>query len=144
MSVDDRLVKVLSRLHAASYRMTRGAIGRRLVDNDMLLLTTEGRSSRSPHTVPLLYLTEDDRLVVVASYGGRDHHPEWYRNLVATPKVLVQVRGEIRPVVATTMTAGERSAWWPRFVDTYSDYATYQARTDREIPLVWLDPDPGV
>ena len=141
--MDDRLVKVLSRLHAGAYRVTRGAVGKRLVDNDMLLLTTVGRSSQSPHTVPLLYLTEDDRLVVVASYGGRDHHPEWYRNLVATPNARVQVRGEVRPVIATTMTAAERSAWWPRFVDTYGDYATYQSRTDREIPLVWLDPDPG-
>ena len=141
--MDDRLVKVLSRIHTAAYRMTRGAIGRRLVDNDMLLLTSVGRSTQSPHTVPLLYLTEGDRLIVVASYGGRDDHPEWYRNLVATPNARVQVRAVTRPVIATTMTATERMAWWPRFVDAYGDYATYQSRTDREIPLVRLDPDPG-
>jgi deazaflavin-dependent oxidoreductase (nitroreductase family) len=123
--------------------MTRGAVGKRLVDNDMLLLTTVGRSSRSPHTVPLLYLAANDRLIVVASYGGRDHHPEWYRNLVTTPNAHVQVRGRVRRVIATTMSAADRSAWWPRFVEAYGGYATYQSLTDREIPLVWLDPDPG-
>ena len=135
----DTAVKNLSRLHTALYRATNGLIGRRLVHNDMLLLTTRGRVTGSDHTVPLLYLQEDQRLVVVASYGGRPRHPEWYRNLVHEPRARVQILGERTDVVATTMTGAERSSWWPRIVGAYGDYATYQSRTTREIPVVWLD-----
>jgi len=104
----------------------------------MLLLSTTGRNTGSRHTVPLLYLTNGNSLVVVASYGGRPNHPEWYRNLLADPVASVQILGEQRAVEATTMTDHERSEWWPKVVEAYSDYATYQTRTDRVIPLVWL------
>ncbi len=105
----------------------------------MLLLTTTGRTTGRRHTVPLLYLRDGDRLVVIASYGGRPNDPEWYRNLLATPQASVQILGEHRDVQATTMTAIERSEWWPKAVTAHSDYAQYQSRTDRQIPLVWLD-----
>lgn len=105
----------------------------------MLLLTTTGRTTGRQHTVPLLYLRDGDRLVVIASYGGRPNHPEWYRNLLADPNATVQILEETRPVQATTMTPEERSVWWPRVVAAYGDYAGYQSRTDREIPVVWLD-----
>jgi deazaflavin-dependent oxidoreductase (nitroreductase family) len=119
--------------------MTNGQIGRRLVDNDMLLLTTVGRRTGAEHTVPLLFLRDDHRLLVIASYGGRPEHPEWYRNLVVHPQASVQILGDRIAVVATTMTEDERVSWWPRVVDAYSDYAVYQSRTDRQIPMVWLD-----
>ena len=134
----DRLVKELSRLHTSLFRITRGGIGSRLVGNDMLLLTTHGRASGRPHTVPLLYLTDDDALVVIASYGGRPDHPEWYRNLEASPDAVAQIGGEEIPVTAQTMGDTDRSAWWPRIVNAYGDYATYQARTTREIPVIRL------
>lgn len=135
----DAHVKMLSTLHAVLYRATSGSIGRRLVNNDILLLTTTGRSSGEPHTVPLLYLAADERTIVIASYGGRDAHPEWYRNLLSEPAASVQIGGRTRDVVATTMASLERAEWWPRIVDAYRDYAVYQSRTDREIPVVWLD-----
>lgn len=122
--------------------MTGGLIGRRLVDNDMLLLTTTGRRSGEPHTVPLLYLRDGERLVVIASYGGRPRHPTWYQNLVAHPEVEVQVGSARRPVRARIASDEEREIWWPRVVAAYSDYAVYQSRTDRVIPLVFLEP-PG-
>ena len=135
----DGNVKMLSTLHTAMYRATGGWVGRRLVNNDMLLLTTTGRSSGEPHTVPLLYLKDGERLVVIASYGGRPSHPEWYRNLLLKPSASVQILGDTQDVVATTMIAHERNHWWPRIVDAYGDYEVYQSRTDREIPVVWLD-----
>ncbi len=135
----DRLVKVLSSAHTSVYRMTNGVIGRRLVNNDMLLLTTRGRATGRDHTVPLLYLRDGDRLVVVASYGGRPAHPAWYRNLVADPRVEVQVDGDRRPMVASTMSDGDRIAWWPKVVAAWNDYETYQSKTDRQIPVVWLE-----
>lgn len=139
----DQTVKLLSHLHTALYRATNGLVGRRLVDNDMLLLTTVGRATEKPHTVPLLYLTEGDRMVVIASYGGRPDHPEWYRNLLQQPEATAQVLGKRIGVSASTMDAEDRAAWWPRIVDAYSDYAVYQSRTDREIPVLWLTPTKG-
>lgn len=136
----DRTVRTLSRLHAIVYRATGGMIGRRLVDNDMLLLTTKGALTGSEHTVPLLFLRDDDRLVVVASYGGRPDHPQWYRNLVAHPEATVRIGRTLANVSASTMGATDRARWWPRVVEAFGDYATYQSRTEREIPLVWLDP----
>lgn len=135
----DTNVKLLSALHTFLYRATTGRVGRRLADNDILLLTTTGRATGRKHTVPLLYLREGSRLVVIASYGGRPNDPEWYRNLLATPQASVQILGECREIQATTMTDGERSEWWPKVVAAYSDYAVYQSRTDRQIPLIWLE-----
>jgi deazaflavin-dependent oxidoreductase (nitroreductase family) len=130
----------MSSFHRVLYRGTRGAIGRRLVDNDMCLLTTTGRRSGNQHTVPLLYLRDGERLVVIASWGGRDEHPHWYLNLQAKPTADVQVFGDRWPVVATTAPPDERAIWWPKVLDAYDGYAAYESRTDREIPVVFLDP----
>jgi deazaflavin-dependent oxidoreductase (nitroreductase family) len=105
----------------------------------MLLLTTVGRSTGREHTVPLLYLREGNRFIVIASYGGRAEHPEWYRNLVVHPRASVQILGDRTEVTAKTMTEDERAEWWPQVVDAYGDYDVYQSRTDRQIPIVWLD-----
>lgn len=130
----------MSRLHRWLYETTRGGVGKRLVDNDILLLTTTGRRTGRPHTVPLLYLRAGDTLGVIASYGGRDRHPAWYLNLVATPEVEVQVRKERFEARARTASPDERSSWWPRVVAAYGDYAVYQTRTERVIPVVLLEP----
>lgn len=130
----------MSRLHRWLYETTRGGVGKRLVDNDILLLTTTGRRTSRPHTVPLLYLRAGDTLVVIASYGGRDRHPAWYLNLVATPEVEVQVRNERFEARARTASPDERSSWWPQVVAAYGDYAVYQTRTERVIPVVLLEP----
>lgn len=137
----DSSVKRWSRVHRILFRVTRGLVGRRLVDNDMLLMTTRGRHSGTTHTVPLLYLRDgEERLVVIASYGGRDRHPDWYLNLLARPEVSVELPGESQAMVARTADDVERKKWWPRVVAAYQGYATYQSRTSREIPVVFLEP----
>lgn len=136
----DTSVKRWSAIHTVVYRVTRGRLGRRLVNNDILLLTTKGHVTGEGHTVPLLYLRDGRALVVIASYGGRPQHPTWYRNLVADPDVEVQINGARADMVARTANPKERSRWWPKIVATYDGYATYQARTDREIPVVFLEP----
>jgi len=136
----DAAVRRWSRLHTQLYKATGGRLGRRLVDNDMLLLTTVGQVTKRPHTVPLLYLREGERLVVIASYGGRPDHPTWYHNLVAEPRVRVQVNREQMEMIARTAGPVERDVWWPRIVAAYDGYAVYQSRTDRVIPIVFLDP----
>ncbi len=133
-------VKYLSAFHTALYRVTGGIIGRRLVRNDMCLLTTTGRRTGKRHTVPLLYLRDGASVVVIASYGGRRHHPQWYQNLVAEPAAELQILDKRLQVTARTADPEERAQWWPRIVTAYSDYAVYQSRTDREIPIVFLTP----
>ena len=108
--------------------------------NDMLLLTTRGRRSGEAHTVPLLYLTDGDTIAVIASFGGRDHHPDWYLNLVADPSVTALTGDQEVRLTAHTATPSERETWWPRIVEAYRDYAVYQGRTAREIPVVLLQP----
>ena len=136
----DGAVKRWSAVHRSLYQMSGGWIGRRLADNDMLLLTTTGHVSQRPHTVPLLYIRDGERLLVVASYGGRPRHPAWYDNLVADPVVRVQLGAMRVEMVARTAGPEERAGWWPRVVDAFADYAVYQSRTDRVIPLVFLEP----
>jgi len=135
----DETARRLSSLHTTLYRATNGVVGRRLVDNDMLLLTTTRRQRGGNHTVPLLYLGTPEQLVVFASWGGRPDHPEWYKNLVADPKAVVQVLGRQWPVTARTAAEPERSTWWDRAVAAYDGYAGYQAKTDRQIPVVLLE-----
>lgn len=133
-------MKRWSAVHVFLYRITGGMVGRRLVDNDILLLTTRGHETGRRHTVPLLYLRNGRSLVVIASYGGRRRHPTWYRNLLAEPEVVVQVKSRKTRMVARTATMEERSCWWPKIVGAYEGYTTYQLRTDREIPVVFLEP----
>ena len=138
--MNDVTVKLFSKFHTVLYRLTGGRVGHRFVHNDMCLLTTTGARNGRSHTVPLLYLEDGDRLVLIASYGGRTHHPDWYHNLVEHPSATVQILTERRPVTARTADGEERVAWWPRIVAAYPDYAVYQSRTNREIPVVILDP----
>ena len=134
----DRTAKNLSTLHTALFRFTRGRIGRRLVNNDMLLLSTTGRVTGKTHTVPLLYLREGNDLVVIASWGGRDSHPQWYANLMSDPTASVQLAGHRFPVHARTADARQRERLWPQVLAAYDGYREYQSRTDREIPVVVL------
>ena len=136
----DSAVKRWSALHRNLYRWSFGLLGTRLVANDMLLLTTTGRLSGRRHTVPLLYLRDGERLVVIASYGGREDHPSWYSNLLAAPVVEVQIGSQKKTMLARTASPEERELWWPRVVDAYDGYAEYQSRTDRVIPVVFLEP----
>jgi deazaflavin-dependent oxidoreductase (nitroreductase family) len=136
----DSAVKRWSRFHTWLYRATGGVLGRRLVDNDMLLLTTKGRYTGTGHTVPLLYLRDEDKLVVIASYGGRPIDPDWYRNAMADPVVSVQIRSRRYDALARTASSEERREWWPIIESAYGGYDEYQSRTDREIPVVFLEP----
>jgi deazaflavin-dependent oxidoreductase (nitroreductase family) len=140
----DATARRLSTLHRLTYAATSGRLGRRLVRNEMLLLTTVGRSSGRRHTVPLLYLadTDDNRsVIVIASWGGRDRHPDWYVNLVANPAVEVQIEGTRYRASAAPLHEPERIEWWRRAVAAYPGYQEYQRRTERRIPLVRVTPE---
>ena len=136
----DTSARRLSTLHTLAYRFTGGRIGRRLVNNDMLLVTTTGRRSGRKHTIPLLYLRDGDAVIVIASWGGRDYPPDWYLNVVADPEVSVQMNGAGWDAVAEELDEPERSTWWQHAVTAYDGYAEYQSRTKRVIPILRLSP----
>lgn len=138
----DAQVKRWSKAHRVVFRLTNGLIGHRLVNNEMLLLSTTGRKTGSTHTVPLLYLEGQSEFVVIASYGGRKHHPDWYLNLESDPDVVVEIRGARIESLARTASSPERDQWWPKIVDAYAGYGEYQSRTERQIPVVFLKPRP--
>ena len=143
-----RIIKYGARAHVPVFRLTRGRIGSRWRIGagwrkpvPVLLLNHVGRRSGSPFTTPLLYLADGERLVVVASQGGLPKHPQWFHNLTAHPETTVELRGEgARAVRARTADPDERAALWPRLVDLYADFDNYQSWTDREIPVVILEP----
>ena len=143
-----RVIKLMSRTQVRVFKLTHGHVGQQVADRcgwkkpvPTLLLTHVGRKSGKEFETPLLYLDDGPDLVVVASQGGLPKNPQWYANLRAHPDTTVSLKGERdRPVRARTATADERAALWPRLVELYADFAKYQKWTDREIPVVVLEP----
>ncbi|WP_371680118.1 nitroreductase family deazaflavin-dependent oxidoreductase [Streptomyces sp. NBC_01276] len=126
--------------HVRLYVGSNGAEGHHWNGTQTLLLTTVGRVSGNPVRTPLIYGEADGRYLVVASKGGADEAPLWYRNLTADPRVRVQVGSEVRQGTARTATAEERAAYWPLMAGHWPAYDEYQAKTDREIPIVVIEP----
>jgi deazaflavin-dependent oxidoreductase (nitroreductase family) len=142
-----RIFRVVGRVQVWLYRRTGGRIGARWrimagfrKPVPTLLLDHVGRKSGRSFTVPLLYLESGRDLVVVGSQGGLPNHPQWYLNLCVRPETTVQVRAERRAVRARTAEGAERAALWPRLVELYADFDTYRSWTEREIPVVVLEP----
>ena len=142
-----KVIKVMSALNTWLYRKTGGRVGRTWRIGSALrkgvpicLLTTTGRKSGQPRTVPLCYLADGDRILLVASQGGLPDDPQWYRNLVADPSVEVQIGSVRRRLVARIADDDERASWWPRLVNLYADYESYQRWTERTIPVVICEP----
>ena len=134
------VIRYMSRANKWLYHLTGGRLGGTFFGAPVMFLTTVGRKSGEPRTVPLLCLAEDETLVTVASKGGMSHHPLWYRNLAANPAVEVEFQGRQRAMTAHTATPEEKRTWWPKLCAMYPDYADYQARTERDIPVVVLRP----
>ncbi len=132
------LKKALFCFHVGVYRLTSGRVLGKVVGAPVLLLTTTGRKTGKRRTWPLLYLVEGNSYVVVASNGGSLTHPGWYLNLTSNPAATIRLGSYQVSVEARTVSAEERAFLWPRMVELYSGYETYQGRTKRQIPLVML------
>jgi deazaflavin-dependent oxidoreductase (nitroreductase family) len=141
MSLVWKLWNGFTRTHVAVYRLSRGRVGGRFRGGPVLLLDHVGRKSGKRRTSPLLYLSDGDDVVIVASKGGSQKHPAWWLNLRDHPETTVQVGGERRRVRAGVASGGERERLWSRLVEMYNPYADYQTRTSREIPVVILSPE---
>ncbi|MCX5195085.1 nitroreductase family deazaflavin-dependent oxidoreductase [Streptomyces sp. NBC_00249] len=126
--------------HIKQYVASNGAEGQYWNGTQTLLLTTVGRVSGLPVRTPLIYGEDNGHYLVVASNGGADDAPLWYRNLSADPRVRVQVGPEVLQGTARTATSAERAAFWPVMVKHWPAYDEYQTKTDREIPVVVIDP----
>ena len=138
----DLFFKAMNRVHRGALKASGGRAGWRVLGMPALELTTTGRRSGRSRTVMLTVpVQEGETIVVVASRGGDDHHPAWFLNLRDRPDVEVAYAGEPkRPMRARVATPEERASLWPRVTAVYKGYAQYQSRTDREIPLVLLEP----
>lgn len=135
------VVRAMSAVNTWIFRATGGRLGARFLRGaPVLLLTTRGRRSGVRRTTPLIYLQDGPDFVLVASKGGMSRNPLWYQNLEADPDVEIQIGNEIRPLRARRASPEEKAALWPRLVAVYRDYDDYQARTDRDIPVVILSP----
>lgn len=135
-------LKAMNAIHHLALGISGGRIGWNLLGMPVLELTTTGRRSGEPRSVMLTSpLQQGDTLVVVASRGGDDQHPAWFLNLQEEPRVDVRLsRGRRLAMTARVASPAERDQMWPRITAKYGNYADYQKRTNREIPLVVLEP----
>src|SRR4051794_6199391 len=137
----DFALKTMNAVHRGLIKLTGGRAGWQ-VAMPVLELTTVGRKSGQPRTVLLTSPhQEGDAVVVVASRGGDDTHPAWFLNLRDNPEVEVSLKGAPKqPMIASVASADERARLWPMVTAKYKNYAGYQTKTQREIPLVLLTP----
>lgn len=140
-------MKLSSKAVAWVYRKTGGKIGgnwrvgagfKKPVPT--LLLEHRGRKSGKTYVSPLVYMTDGDDVIVVASMGGRDENPQWFGNLKANPDVHIELGPERRAVRAVVAGPEEKARLWPKLVEAYADFDAYQSWTDREIPVIILKP----
>jgi F420H(2)-dependent quinone reductase len=132
---------IMSRANTWIFRATGGRLGSKFMRGaPVCLVTMKGRKTGQRRTVPLIYLQDGRDYVIVASKGGMDEHPLWYLNLVANPDAEVEIGTDRIPVRARTASPAEKGRLWPRLLEIYPDYADYQRRTERQIPVVVLEP----
>ncbi len=124
----------------ARYEGSGGTEGTTLRDLPVIILTSRGARSGKIRKTPLMRVEHDGRYAVVASKGGAPEHPVWYYNLVADPQVELQDGPQKWDMTARLVEGEEKAAWWERAVAAYPDYADYQAKTERTIPVFVLEP----
>lgn len=134
------LLALITRAHRAVYLATRGRLGARILHMRFLLLYHVGRRSGLERVTPLLYVSDEDRFVVAASNAGDARHPAWWLNLRAHPEARVIARGREIAVKARAATDAERARLWKELEQSYRFYRSYRERTEREIPVVVLEP----
>jgi F420H(2)-dependent quinone reductase len=136
-------IKAMSAANVFVFRLTGGRVGSKFINHGspVGLLTTVGRKSGAKRVAPLIYLQDGPRIVLVASQGGLPKHPVWFLNLEAEPSASFETREHgLRTYQARRANAAEKQALWPRLCEVYPDYADYQARTERDIPVMVLEP----
>jgi len=127
--------------HRALLKLSGGRFPRTVLGMQPVELHTIGRKSGNRHSTMLTApLIDERRVVLVASKGGHQHNPDWYKNLVSNPDVELTIDDRTRPMRAHTATPEEKAELWPQIVSAYKGYAGYQRNTDRDIPVVICEP----
>ena len=129
-----------SRKQAELYEATNGEQGADLQGRPVIVLTSVGARTGKIRKTPLMRVEHDGVYAVVASLGGAPKHPVWYYNLKKNPHVELQDRETKRDYVAREVVDDEKAVWWGRAVEAWPDYASYQTKTDRQIPVFVLEP----
>ncbi|WP_261560253.1 nitroreductase family deazaflavin-dependent oxidoreductase [Frankia tisae] len=127
-----------NRLVIEEFRANAGKVGGYFADKPLLLLTTTGARTGASRTNPLGYLADGDRYVVFASVVGEPTNPAWYHNLLANPDATVEVGTEVLPATAVVATGDDRARLYERYAAHHPQWATYQTRTTRQIPVIML------
>lgn len=142
-----RVIKFMSVVHTRMYRATGGRFGKNWrigsavrAPVPVCLLTTTGRKSGQPRTVPLVFMRDGRNIVLVASKGGLPDNPQWYGNVKANPAVEIEIGKQRSKWTAHEASPDERAVLWPKLVAMYTDFASYQTWTDREIPVIVCEP----
>ena len=140
-SLADMGMRAMSETHRAILRLTGGRVLGAPFGMPAVELHTVGRKTGRPRSTMLTApVVDGDRVVLVASKGGDDRDPDWYRNLLAQPEIELTMAGRRRPMLARQASAAEKAELWPRVVAAYQGYEGYQRRTERDIPLVICEP----
>ena len=132
-------VSLLGEKHVRVYRETDGEQGYIWNGVPILLLTTTGRKSGEPRTIPIIFTRYNHSYVIIASKGGSPTHPKWYLNVSENPNVTVQVKAEVFKAVARTAQHPEREVIWAEALKTWPNFDVYQSRTTRQIPVVVIE-----
>ena len=141
------IIKYMSRANTRLYRLSGGRLGKTWRIGAGLrqappicLLTTTGRKTGQPRTIPLVYLRDGANIVLVASQGGRPENPMWYLNVVANPAVEIEIGNDRRAYNAHAASGAEHDELWHKMVGIYRDFDTYQSWTERKIPVIVCEP----
>jgi F420H(2)-dependent quinone reductase len=129
-----------ARENAEEYMASGGEKGTELKGRPVILLTTVGAKTGKIRKTPLMRVEHGGEYAVVASLGGAPKNPVWYYNIVANPRVELQDGTETKEYDSREVFGDEKAAWWERAVATWPDYAAYQTKTDRQIPVFVLTP----
>lgn len=132
-------ISLLGAEHVKVYRETNGERGYLWNGVPTLLLTTTGRKTGEPRTIPIIFTPHGTSNVIIASKGGSPTHPKWYLNILENSRVQVQVKAETFDAIARTAESPEREQLWAEAVKAWPNYDIYQSRTDRSIPVVVLE-----
>lgn len=133
-------ISLLGAEHVRVYRETNGETGYIWNGSPILLLTSTGRVSGEKRTIPIIFTPYKNGWVIMASKGGSPTHPKWYLNVMANPNVQVQVKADIYNAIARTASSPEREQIWAEAIKHWPNYDLYQSRTERQIPVVVLEP----
>jgi deazaflavin-dependent oxidoreductase (nitroreductase family) len=135
------IYKAGTTIHRALFNVSKGRIFGKAFGRIFIELVTIGRrSGKERSTMLSVPIVDGDRLVLVASFGGDDRHPAWYLNLQANPEVRATIAGSTRTMISRSATEEERAELWPQITSACEGYARYQERTERQIPVVILEP----